>query len=271
MKRCFFLLVMIMAFLCSSAQDTIRFRNGRVEAAKVAEVGLGKVKYKKFNNPDGPLFLLNEDEVESIKFQNGDMEVFDSIPQENLVLPQRKHVVVKAGPVYVERVKSVNTEEKTEKDVDTKVVVSRHMNSAKYPLAYRKNSPSLLAFNSEYISMQSAYEILGNDYDVFRENVRGYRTGRVMWVAGAALVFVSGPIAIGAAINDSHAARRVALTALCSGSVLFSVGMVKFVTGKRISKNVLREYNFEYNSKNQNVSELKFGLTGNGVGVNLTF
>ena len=134
-------MIVFMTCMFASAQDTIRFRNGRVEAAKVAEVGLGKVKYKKFSNPDGPLFLLNEDEVESIKFQNGDVEVFDSIPQENLVSPQRKHVVVKAGPVYVERVKSVNLEEKTEKDVDTKVVVSRHMNSAKYPLAYRKNSP----------------------------------------------------------------------------------------------------------------------------------
>ncbi len=271
MKRCFFLLIVFMTCMFASAQDTIRFRNGRVEAAKVAEVGLGKVKYKKFSNPDGPLFLLNEDEVESIKFQNGDVEVFDSIPQENLVSPQKKHVVVKAGPVYVERVKSVNTEEETNKDVDTKVVVSRHMNSAKYPLAYRKNSPSLLAFNSEYISVQSAYETLGHDYDVFRENVRCYRTGRAMWIAGAGLVFVSGPIAIGAAVNDSYRARHVALIALCSGSALFSVGMVKFVTGKRISKNVLREYNFEYNSKNQNVSELKFGLTGNGVGVNLTF
>ncbi len=271
MKRCFFLLIVFMTCMFASAQDTIRFRNGRVEAAKVAEVGLGKVKYKKFSNPDGPLFLLNEDEVESIKFQNGDVEVFDSIPQENLVSPQRKHVVVKAGPVYVERVKSVNPEEKTDKDVDTKVVVSRHMNSAKYPLAYRKNSPSLLVFNSEYISEQEAYETLGHDYDVFRENVRCYRTGRVMWVAGAALMFVSGPIAIGAAVNDSYRARHVALIALCSGSALFSVGMVKFVIGKRISKSVLREYNFEYNSKNQNVSELKFGLTGNGVGVNLTF
>lgn len=271
MKRYLLLLSVAMTCMFASAQDTIRFRNGRVEAAKVTEVGLGKVKYKKFNNPDGPLFLLDEAEVESIKFQNGDVEVFDSIPQENFISPQKKHVVVKAGPVYVERVKSVNLEEKTEKDVDTKVVVSRRMNSAKYPLAYRKNSPSLLAFNSEYISVQSAYEILGNDYDVFRENVRGYRTGRAMWIAGAALVFVSGPIAIGSAINDSHAARRVALTALCSGSVLFSVGMVKFVTGKRTSKEMLRNYNFEYNSGRRNVSELKFGLTGNGVGVNLTF
>lgn len=271
MKRCFFLLIVFMTCMFASAQDTIRFRNGRVEAAKVAEVGLGKVKYKKFNNPDGPLFLLNEDEVESIKFQNGDVEVFDSFPQENFISPQKKHVVVKAGPVYVERVKSVNLEEKTEKDVDTKVVVSRHMNSAKYPLAYRKNSPSLLVFNSEYISVQSAYEILGNDYDVFRENVRGYRTGRSMWIAGAGLVFVSGPIAIGAAVNDSYRARHVALIALCSGSALFSVGMVKFITGKRTSKEMLRNYNFEYNSGRRNVSELKFGLTGNGVGVNLTF
>ena len=271
MKKYLSVLIALMTCVFASAQDTIRFRNGRVEAAKVAEVGLGKVKYKKLNNLDGPLFLLDEAEVESIKYQNGDVEVFDSIPEEIQVSPQRKHVVVKAGPVFVERIRPVNPEEKTNMNVDTKVFVSRRISSTKYPLTYRKDSPSLLAFDSKYISVQDAYEMLGHNYDEFCENVRCYRTGRAMWIAGAGLIFVSGPIAIGAAVNDSYSARHVALIALCSGSALFSVGMVKFVTGKRESKEVLRNYNFEYNSGRQNVSELKFGLTGNGVGVNLTF
>ena len=80
MKKYLSVLIALMACAFASAQDTIMFRNGRVEAAKVMEVGLGKVKYKKINNPDGPLFLLDEAEVESIKFQNGDVESFDPIP-----------------------------------------------------------------------------------------------------------------------------------------------------------------------------------------------
>ncbi len=271
MRRSFFLLFMFMTFLCSSAQDTIRFRNGRVEAAKVMEVGLGKVKYKKINNPDGPLFLLDEAEVESIKFQNGDVETFDPVPEEIPVPVQRRHVMVKAGPVFVERTRPMKQNAVTNENFNTRVFVSRSTNLTKYPLRYRKDSPSAIAFDTEYVSVQEAYEMLGNEYDVFRENVRCYRTGRAMWAAGIGLFVVSGPIAIGAAANDSYAARHVALTTLCAGTALFTVGMVRFVTGKRGFKNILMDYNFEYNSGRQNVSELKFGLTGNGVGVNLTF
>lgn len=271
MKKYLSVLIALMTCAFASAQDTIMFRNGRVEAVKVMEVGLGKVKYKKISNPDGPLFLLDEAEVESIKFQNGDVEAFDTVQEEIPAPVQRRHVMVKAGPVFVERVRPVNTNAASNENYNTSVFVSRSTNLTKYPLRYRKESPSAIAFDTEFVSEQEAYEMLGNEYNVFRENVHCYRTGRAMWAAGIGLLAVSGPIAIGAAANDSYAARHVALAALCSGSALFSVGMVRFVTGKRAFKNVLMNYNFEYNTRRQNVSELKFGLTGNGVGVNLTF
>lgn len=264
MKKYLSVLIALMTCAFASAQDTIMFRNGRVEAAKVMEVGLGKVKYKKLNNPDGPLFLLDEAEVESIKFQNGVVETFNH--SEEVVPVHEKHMLLQAGPLVVERNSNVSSDRN-----DTEITVSRRVNPAKYPLRYRKESPSLLVFGTEYISEREAYELLGHNYDEFRENVRCYRTGRAMWIAGIGLVVASGPIAIGADINNSYAARHVALTALCSGSVLFSIGMVRFVTGKRGFKNVLMDYNFDYNSKRQNVSELKFGVTGNGIGVNLTF
>ena len=271
MKKYLSVLIALMVCAFASAQDTIMFRNGRVEAVKVMEVGLGKVKYKKISNPDGPLFLLDEAEVESIKFQNGDVESFDPLPEEPPVPMRRRHVMVKAGPVFIERTRPVNPNEATDRTVSTSVFVSRPMNLTKSPLRYRKDSPSAIAFGSDYISEQEAYELLGHDYDVFRENVRCYRSGRAMWIAGIGLFVVSGPIAIGADLNNSHVARHVALTALCSGTVLFSVGMARFVIGKRGFKNVLMDYNFDYNTKRQHVSELKVGLTGNGVGVNLTF
>lgn len=265
MKKYLSVLIALMISVCASAQDTIKFLNGRVEAAKVMEVGLGKVKYKKMENPDGPLYLLDEAEVDYIKYQNGVVEAFNH-PEEEVAPVLEKRVVLQAGPLIVERNSSIIPDKN-----DTEIIVSHRVNSAKYPLRYRKDSPSSIVFDTEYISEREAYDLLGHNYDVFRENVRCYRTGRAMWIAGIGLVFVSGPIAIGADVSDSRVARHVSLTALCSGAVLFSVGMTRFVIGKRGFKNVLMDYNYEYNTRRQNVSELKFGLTGNGVGVNLTF
>lgn len=265
MKKYLSVLIALMACMFASAQDTIKFLNGRVEAVKVMEVGLGKVKYKKMENLNGPLYLLDEAEVDYIKYQNGVVEAFNH-PEEEVAPVREKRVVLQAGPLIVERSSNVSPDRN-----DTEITVSRRVNSAKYPLRYRKDSPSGIVFDTEYISEQEAYNLLGHNYDIFRENVRYYRTGRAMWIAGIGFVFVSGPIAIGADINNSHVARHVALTALCSGTVLFSVGMARFVIGKRGFKNVLMDYNYDYNTKRQNVSELKFGLTGNGLGLNLTF
>lgn len=265
MKKYLSVLIALMACAFASAQDTIKFLNGRVEAAKVMEVGLGKVKYKKMENLNGPLYLLDEAEVDYIKYQNGVVEAFNH-PEEEVAPVREKRVVLQAGPLIVERSSNVSPDRN-----DTEIIVSRRVNSAKYPLRYRKDSPSGIVFDTEYISEQEAYEMLGGNYNVFLENERRYRSGRAMWILGAGLAFVSGPIAIGASVNDSNTARHVAWTTLCAGTVLVPVGIVRFTTGKMEVKKILRDYNINYNSSRQNVSELKFGLIGNGLGLNLTF
>lgn len=266
MKKLFLVLFSMATCVLASAQDTIRFRNGRVEAGKVAEIGMGKVKYKKASNPDGPLFLLDESEVASIKYQNGVVDTFQvpvQSPMQDVVdepiqevAPEvvpapRRRVVVQAGPVYVDRTYS--------------------MSPASYPLSYVRESPSGIAFNGDYISEQEARDLLGNKYYDFVENERRYRSGRPMWIAGSALLFLSAPLAIGAAIEESEVIAQVAATSAVAGMVLIPVGVVRFATGKVRMKRVLKEYNLDYNAKANGSAELKFGVTGSGVGMNLTF
>lgn len=255
MKKFILLMTVLMASMVASAQDTINFHNGRVEAAKVMEVGMGKIKYKKIANLDGPLYLLDESEVASIKYQNGDVETFAQpvqvAPVESYSPVRQRRVVLQAGPVFVDR--------------------TYNLSPASYPLTYCKESPSGIAFDGDYISEQDASNMLGYNYNTFLQNERRYRSGRVMWIAGAALIFVSGPIAIDAAIEDSYIAREVSLTALTAGFVLVPVGVVRFASGKVRMKRVLKDYNLDYNLRKNGSAELKFGLTGNGVGMNLTF
>ena len=58
------------------AQDTIRFANGNIIAAKVTEVGETEIKYNRFDNVSGPLYVAEKNEVKSIKYANGSFDVF---------------------------------------------------------------------------------------------------------------------------------------------------------------------------------------------------
>ena len=52
--------VVLMAIACVSAwsQDLITKRTGEDIKAKVTEVGQTEIKYKKYDNPDGPVYSI---------------------------------------------------------------------------------------------------------------------------------------------------------------------------------------------------------------------
>lgn len=71
--------------LISRSQDRIYRQNGKVVEAKIIEVGASEVKYREFNNPDGPIYVLETDRIKKIVYQSGKEEKFT----ENLLDPER--------------------------------------------------------------------------------------------------------------------------------------------------------------------------------------
>lgn len=61
------------------SQDTIYKRNGDIINAKVLEVDLKVIKFKKASNPDGPLFTMSKSQITLIQYNDGSKDVF---PQE---------------------------------------------------------------------------------------------------------------------------------------------------------------------------------------------
>lgn len=59
-----------------SAQDVITLKSGDEIQAKVTEVGQTEVKYKRFDNPDGPTYTVNKSDIFMVKYQNGQKDVF---------------------------------------------------------------------------------------------------------------------------------------------------------------------------------------------------
>ncbi len=60
------------------AQDNIVLKSGEEIKAKVQEVGISEVKYKKADNPNGPLYTTDKGQVLMIKYENGSKDVFGS-------------------------------------------------------------------------------------------------------------------------------------------------------------------------------------------------
>jgi hypothetical protein len=77
MKTTITLLAMFFGMMATvSAQDIITLKNGDEIKAKVQEIGLSDVKYKKFENANGPTYTLLKTEIFMIKYENGEKDVF---------------------------------------------------------------------------------------------------------------------------------------------------------------------------------------------------
>ena len=80
MKKLFLLITIIVSFTLSlKAQDKIYRNNGKIVEAKIIEVGASEVKYREYNNPNGPVYVLETDRIKKIVYENGKVETFSEI------------------------------------------------------------------------------------------------------------------------------------------------------------------------------------------------
>ena len=70
------ILVLVFITNLSYSQDKIYRNNGKLVLAKVIEVGSSEIKYKEYNNPDGPIYVLETDRIKKIVYENGKVETF---------------------------------------------------------------------------------------------------------------------------------------------------------------------------------------------------
>ncbi|MBP7808616.1 MAG: hypothetical protein KA163_04950 [Bacteroidia bacterium] len=74
MKKIILMLLVILNG--AKAQDTIRFRSGDVQAVKVNEVGLTEINYNRFDNLQGPKYVVEKSDVSLIKYAGGHIDSF---------------------------------------------------------------------------------------------------------------------------------------------------------------------------------------------------
>ena len=77
MKRFLFGIIAYLTVGSVNAQDRLYMKDGAVEEVKLTEIGPRNIKYKKWDNLDGPDYVIPKNEVRRIKYQNGDEEIID--------------------------------------------------------------------------------------------------------------------------------------------------------------------------------------------------
>lgn len=58
------------------AQDIIVMKDGSIVQSKVTEITTSEVKYKKYSNPNGPLYTIDKNTILAINYENGEKETF---------------------------------------------------------------------------------------------------------------------------------------------------------------------------------------------------
>ena len=79
--RIYWLFLLIIASLNAHAQDVIVLASGDSVLSKVEEINQTEIKYRKFSNPNGPLYVIDKSTVASITYENGDSDTFNGVAQ----------------------------------------------------------------------------------------------------------------------------------------------------------------------------------------------
>lgn len=72
----FSIIALVFAASYSFGQDTLYTVSGQKIAAKVVEINQTEIKYKKANNIDGPVYVVDKSDVALIEYKNGSKELY---------------------------------------------------------------------------------------------------------------------------------------------------------------------------------------------------
>ena len=82
--RQFYILAAVFLFtggvFSANAQDLIVMKDGNAIEAKVMEVSSTEIRYKRFDNLDGPVYVIPASDVLSIRYENGLLEIVNAVP-----------------------------------------------------------------------------------------------------------------------------------------------------------------------------------------------
>jgi hypothetical protein len=91
MKRIVFILSLILLDLCCFSQDIIYFKDRSTQKAKILEVNIDKVRFKKNEMDNGPTYEVLKNDIIKIQYSNGYIDHFVQTPDTLIKKSIEKH------------------------------------------------------------------------------------------------------------------------------------------------------------------------------------
>ena len=187
------------------AQDVITLKNGEDIEALVQEIGEVDVKYKKFDNPNGPNYTLKKAEIFMIRYANGSKDVFV-----NNVAP--------AEPAEAATAKPATQSQALPQSVQANITQD---NKAIEPPTTKKQTPS-----SRVLIIEDMKTYNPNLYSQYRSGKRKSTAGLWLSSGGGALIGVT---LGGYFSNKEMTDDRIAMIGI--GGTIAVVGIILGVSG----------------------------------------
>jgi len=235
-----FFVVFCISIMSAYTQDIITLKNGTDIQALVQDIGEFDVKYKKFDNPNGPSYSLKKSEIFMIKYANGSKEVF----------PDYAISTAKTTPTLVTKRPSIQN--KTEEVYTTNWGVVKYLSNKK-----------------KVANMEDLF------YDM-PEALKNYRSGKTwngvgvaVWATGLTIMFCDIFHGLDNA-TDTH--KFYTCPTYWTGFGIGIVGGIFSMIGVSKIQTATDLYNASVRRQQKSDLSLNFGITqSGGIGLTLNF
>ncbi|MDR0830252.1 MAG: hypothetical protein LBN95_09125 [Prevotellaceae bacterium] len=260
--------------------DIIITKTSQKIEAKILEIGIDDVKYKKFNYQDGPTYTVKKCEIASINYKNGEVEVF----------PCDKPAQSSSQSYDYQTGTSSGSTAQTQKLPDNLPLASY----VGYPISKTGYDYTFEGTNKT-IDREALINFLEHycpdAYNTYRSGRRQYTAGVVLGSLGGAMV-ITGSILVSVGYSTTYSYSyyydyyRYSVYDEgmgIAGAVLMGVGgamelglcMPLCIAGeRRMNSKTLDKYNSQCVRKNKPTASLNLGFQktgGLGIGFNLNF
>jgi hypothetical protein len=240
--RVFLFVATLMVVHVAQSQDYLFTINYDTLKTKILEVNEYDVKYKDFDNLEGPVYIINKYRIDKIIYQNGKVEYFQpsqSSTDQNSNYEQNNNVILPNVITYYELMKMTDDEK----------------------VNYLSN-----------IGVNSIYDPFLDGNEMAKKGRRLRFTGIGLSIGGAVL-YTSGAFMSEFREEDGILLALLGTSVLMVGQVFTIVSIPISIIGgvkKRSAENMY--YDFTMGKSFSYVQpELKFGLTQNGIGLSFKF
>jgi hypothetical protein len=208
LKRLFTTIFLLCLAEMAIAQDVIVKKDQSTVMSKVLEITSTEIKYKKWNNQEGPTYSISRSEVLSINFENGEVEKFSEVKNDQTNTYQQSS----QSPIHG----SMNT----------------------------RGTWGYLAINGCKLTDEQVRNLVDKEsYQLYRKAKRQSTIGAVLFVIGGASLFVAGVTAAIDKNNGNKPHYGLIGAGIGIGVVSVPIGLVLgMVSGNKTSK-IAHEYN----------------------------